>query len=344
VLALTALDLVTFAYGSVPFVPRSAMIPTPVAYGWLRKHDRGTYRVASVDLAASENAEVIFGMESPCGYDFALRTTSRFLAPLAGGPPQSFVTCARSEAITGGANPRLDLSNVKYLIATTLNPSASRLEKRPDSFRLVFSRGRLRVFENLRALPRAFLVPPDRAVNVASDDEADTFLSAPDFDPRNEATVHPPGIPPAVPPPGVPGSSAEVVSVVSESTNALRLASDTGKTALLVVSQAYYPGWRARVDGASVPLLRVDLSLTGLLLPPGRHDIRLQYRPASFAIGLGVSATALLILGWLGMRRARALREPDRDGRRFGAANPDRAGRARLRIPLRSKGTAPPIR
>jgi uncharacterized membrane protein YfhO len=92
--------------------------------------------------------------------------------------------------------------------------------------------------------------------------------------------------------------------VASESTNSLYLASDTARPALLVVSQAFYRGWRALVDGSSVPLLRVDLSLTGLLLPPGRHDVRLDYRPASFAIGLGVSATALLILGWLGTRRA----------------------------------------
>jgi uncharacterized membrane protein YfhO len=63
---------------------------------------------------------------------------------------------------------------------------------------------------------------------------------------------------------------------------------------ILVLSQMYYPGWKARIDGRDAPVLRVDYAFIGAVLEPGVHDVRFFYSPNSFRIGGFLSGAALL--------------------------------------------------
>jgi hypothetical protein len=64
--------------------------------------------------------------------------------------------------------------------------------------------------------------------------------------------------------------------------------------ARLVVAENAYPGWIARVDGAVVPLERSG-PFQAVAVPPGRHEIRLEYRPDALRIGFPISALALVL-------------------------------------------------
>jgi uncharacterized membrane protein YfhO len=67
-------------------------------------------------------------------------------------------------------------------------------------------------------------------------------------------------------------------------------------------------GWRARVDGRPAPILAVDGALMGVLVPPGRHSVRLGYLPRSFVTGSAVSglaAAAAVVMVLRGGRRRR---------------------------------------
>ena len=66
--------------------------------------------------------------------------------------------------------------------------------------------------------------------------------------------------------------------------------------AVLVVSQTYYPGWKATLDGTPAELLRVDGTLTGVAVPAGAHEVRMVFQPASFRTGLAVSLISMGIL------------------------------------------------
>lgn len=81
------------------------------------------------------------------------------------------------------------------------------------------------------------------------------------------------------------------------------------RRSLLVVSEIYFPGWRAKVDGVETPLHRVDYLLRGVELPPGKHKVEIFYWPRSLTIGAIVSGlAALTLLGLLiagGRRRNR---------------------------------------
>jgi len=71
---------------------------------------------------------------------------------------------------------------------------------------------------------------------------------------------------------------------------------------LLVLTDTYYPGWLASVNGQAVPLYRVNGTFRGVLIPAGESVVCMTYRPLSFLIGSCVSLTTLagLILYFLG--------------------------------------------
>jgi hypothetical protein len=94
----------------------------------------------------------------------------------------------------------------------------------------------------------------------------------------------------------VPGAaqSSGTVEIVAETPTSLAFAVERATPGYLVVSQTHYPGWVARVDGETVPLLRANVAFDALALPAGRHAVELAYEPRSFALGLALSAASLV--------------------------------------------------
>jgi len=86
---------------------------------------------------------------------------------------------------------------------------------------------------------------------------------------------------------------------------------DGAERSLMVVSQNGGDGWQASVDGKKTSTVAVDGALVGIFVPPGRHDVQLEYRPWHVPAGLALSgAAALVAIGALVVdrrrRRARA--------------------------------------
>jgi len=81
---------------------------------------------------------------------------------------------------------------------------------------------------------------------------------------------------------------------------------ETDAPALLVLSDTFYPGWRATVDGQPVPIYRTNAALRGVLVPAGAHRVEMHFRPRTLQVGLGLTAAgglACLILWWMERRR-----------------------------------------
>lgn len=77
------------------------------------------------------------------------------------------------------------------------------------------------------------------------------------------------------------------------------------ETAVLVMSQNYYPGWKALVDGKAALVYPADVAQCGVTMPAGKHTVELRYRPRQFYQGLAISLCSVGLLGLL----ARRLRE-----------------------------------
>jgi uncharacterized membrane protein YfhO len=74
----------------------------------------------------------------------------------------------------------------------------------------------------------------------------------------------------------------------------LDVQADSKAPGLLIVTDQYYPGWQAFVDGKPVPIFAVDGIFRGIFLDRGSHIVKFIYRPLSFAVGGIVSAISLL--------------------------------------------------
>jgi hypothetical protein len=72
---------------------------------------------------------------------------------------------------------------------------------------------------------------------------------------------------------------------------------DKGPATLLVFRRPWLPGWRATVDGKPVPVLRANMIMPAVEVPPDGFEVRLDYRPASLVVGLAIAALSLVVLG-----------------------------------------------
>ncbi|MGC8827895.1 MAG: YfhO family protein, partial [Anaerolineae bacterium] len=162
-------------------------------------------------------------------------------------------------------------------------------------FRLVHS-GDVKIYRNLDNLPRAYLVGRARA--VADDEEALDIMRREDFDPGSLVLLHDAlaedfGWAGWVP--------AEIQRYAPEE---VVLHTRSEGPAYLVLSDAFYPGWRAYVDGEEVPILRANVMFRAVRLPAGEHTVVFRYAPATLRAGAAVSLGTLAagILGAIGWR------------------------------------------
>ncbi len=91
--------------------------------------------------------------------------------------------------------------------------------------------------------------------------------------------------------------------------NRVKIAVGASRPAMLVLTDIWYPGWKAVVDGAPSFLFRVNYLQRGVWLEKGSHKVEMIFRPRSWMIGASISIVSwgvlLIIVGWIGVRRIR---------------------------------------
>ncbi|HZN95995.1 MAG TPA: YfhO family protein [Myxococcales bacterium] len=174
-----------------------------------------------------------------------------------------------------------DLAGVRHFLRADAAPF-------PDLRAVAAFPGGLTAYRSETAFPRAWVVSrarpaSDRDVLDALDRGSTTF--------RGEALLAT-GAP--LDQPTCPESSAHVVA---ETCRGLELeATACGGGGLLVVGDAFDPGWRVKVDGRPAEVHRANLALRAVPLGPGRHHVRMTYLPWTLWLGLAISALALVAL------------------------------------------------
>jgi hypothetical protein len=126
------------------------------------------------------------------------------------------------------------------------------------------------IYRNERILPRAFVVVQPRA-------------------------------------PGDPALRRPIEAIPAElavyTPNRLVVQADLAEPGLLVLSEVWYPGWRALDNGVETPIQRVEGTLRGVYLDAGSHAVEFRYAPWTVWLGLAISgSTALVLLGYAASR------------------------------------------
>jgi len=87
-----------------------------------------------------------------------------------------------------------------------------------------------------------------------------------------------------------------VVSLELNNPNRIEALVQLSQPAILILTEIWYPGWKAEVDGHPAEILRVNYLQRGVPLPEGEHHVKLVFLPRSWLIGITVSSTAWTIL------------------------------------------------
>lgn len=155
--------------------------------------------------------------------------------------------------------------------------------------------GDAKVYRNDGVLPLAFLVP--QAV-WADDETALTLLQADDFDPTRLVVLAGQAAEAITPSVTAPSPTPGAVTITAVEPETVRLLVQTPVAAWLVLSDAWYPGWEATVDGQPTPIERADLLLRAVHVPAGEHEVVFRFRPLSFRLGAALTVFGLLAVAF----------------------------------------------
>lgn len=280
---LVGAELVAFTIGYRTFVRPAEVFPRVEGLEAIRR-DPGLFRAIGIGQVLPSNTAMVYGIADPRGYDgMGPRRLNDLL-------DVSFVFLASYHATQRvDKSPIIDLLNVKYIVGRPGEALPSPQFTRVDA-------GGAPVFLNHAALPRTFLVD---GFTVASGNPARRLLRDRGVDPRRvailEETLSADAAPEAAAAPAGPGEIGHV-EVRHYRSDYVEMTTAAPGRRLLVLTDLFYPGWIAEVDGQPAPIRLANFAFRAVSVPAGTHTVRFVYRPKSLFWGAAVSAVALLVL------------------------------------------------
>ncbi|MBA4312062.1 MAG: hypothetical protein C0417_05490 [Chlorobiaceae bacterium] len=137
-------------------------------------------------------------------------------------------------------------------------------------------------------LPRAFFVY--KSTIIRNEDSVSAYMMDPNFDPRSIVVFEDD---PHFKIDGIAGSGN--VTITSYSLNNISLRAETPNDGFLVLSEIFYPGWVAYIDGLPSPVYRANWSLRAIPVQSGKHEIVLRFEPESFRRGTWITLLTIMI-------------------------------------------------
>jgi hypothetical protein len=165
----------------------------------------------------------------------------------------------------------------------------------------VWQKGTTELYENAAALPRAFYVPIIRV--VPQPERQVTLLGRVLHDASRVALVD------ETPADGFLGLGPDgtgKANIVADRSETLQVQVSATSDGFLFLSDQYYPGWTATVNGTATPILRANAAFRAVRVPAGDSDVVFRYRPLSVWAGAAVSVATLVgLLTMYGIERRR---------------------------------------
>ena len=261
-------------------------------------------RVYGYDTAnIATNLPVAWRLQSPEGYDpLYIKNYSELMD--AGATGQLETDLPRSDALLPNSLPKqdsynkqvlLNLLGVRYVLdkddtaPKNLQPNPDRFP--PNRFSLMYQNYKWKIYQNKMALPRAF-VAYNYAV-ITDKAQAIKTIFDPTFPYRQKLLIT------TAPSFAAQTAQATPAKITDYSANEVEIETNTKKTGLLFLSDNFYPGWQATVDGKPSNILLADYSFRAVEVPAGKHTVEFEYKPMSFYVGTIVTLLSAVILGIL---------------------------------------------
>jgi len=156
------------------------------------------------------------------------------------------------------------------------------------------------LYKNTTALPQAYLTTQlDYADSLSA---AIQKMGTPGFDAHQQTIIEAPS---GLIEPAVKSGRLEAASVERPDANTVSVKTNANNAAALILTDTYYNGWHAYIDGTEVPIYRANVNFRGIKVPAGPHQILFKYIPYNFYAGVGIALTALIACSFLAAFRMR---------------------------------------
>jgi hypothetical protein len=271
-----------------------------------RIYQVGYHQGFDADYGLMAKSAQVYGFPSPLDYEpQTSRRYAELMVNLVQGPDAVLDDLNVFAFFSGLLATNRPLLNVLGAAVLVVDDRA----RRPRSIlkgdlSLVWKAGPVGVYENREAWPRAFYVPRIAVVDDAQRIRELVARGAPEL--RTTAHVERP------PADGFLGSSGGTgeATIVEDASETLVIAVKASQPGFLSLSDQYYDGWRAEVNGIETPILRANYAFRAVRVPAGEATVVFRYRSRSLLWGAAISGcavaglTAVLVMA----RRRRRLR------------------------------------
>jgi hypothetical protein len=288
--ALLSIDLFWVSTQFNQTFDRSRVFPSTVITERLRALPPGRVLVAPSDLDTNRRASSGRKIIAPPN------TLLPYRVPAVAGKNQQFPRWYRDYASLIEPQPYLshvvfdqtasgffDLLNVKYVLTREGGEA-------PLGSELLLTAEGISLYENKNAMPRAFLV--NDILEVRDQRAALEALKDKAFDPERSVVVETGR--------ELRESSADlagIAAIIEDRRNRVLIETEAQSDGVLVLSDNYYPGWRAFIDGNPVEVLKANCTMRAVRVPAGRHMVSFEFAPATFRLSVYVTAAALVFIG-----------------------------------------------
>jgi hypothetical protein len=304
--SLLALLIIDLFWGSVQFNPtfdRSRVFPATETTEFIRSLEPGRVLVVPSDLET--NRRVDSATEKIIAPP---NTLLPYRIPTITGKNQQFPRWYREYASL--VEPQTNLSHVvfdqtrsRYFDLLNVRYVMTRQSAAPPAgLALLKTAEGVSIYENKDAFPRAFIV--GRALEVSTPQDALAALADPSFDPKTTAVIQT-----QISNPRFQISNIGSAMITEEKRNRVVIETGSGGDCLLVLSDNYYPGWKAYVDGVESEVLRANHTMRAVAIPGGSHVVSFVFDPLTLRVSVYVSSIAAacvlisLLLLWVREKR-----------------------------------------
>lgn len=172
-------------------------------------------------------------------------------------------------------------------------------------YKLYRDYGSYKVFENASA--KSLIYAPDKVVPISAEDKTLLYTNTSDYDILNTAYITDGDI-------GYDFSASRTdVSNIELSNNRVSATVNSSNGGFVNMSQTYYPGWRAYIDGNRGELYEVNGIIMGTFVPSGEHVVEFRYVPTVFYLGAAISVLTVAICVAVSVVSEKRMRKKERD-------------------------------
>ena len=276
--AVTLGELFRFGYKFTSFSKLSWIFPETKSIQYLTSQEK-PFRIMSTDRRILHpNTSSVFKIESVDGYDpLFLKDYAQLVSSWQSGKPAPAGSFNRIVTPQKYDSQIANFLNVKYVL-TFDELSSSDFEK-------IIQEGDTKVYLNKNVLPRAFFV--NQVVKVTRKEQELAKLLDKNFDIKTSAV----------------SSSFEFpkqdikssLSFTEYFDQSFKLLVNVDKQAPLILSNVYYPGWQAYVDGNKTEIKKVNFMFQSVIVPEGQHEVEFKFRSQTFYSGLYLSTVGVVL-------------------------------------------------